>query len=175
MVLRHEGACGRGCRDQVDPLGSGDRSQRPRWSGDTELLHGEETDVWGDQAYQSKTEIVRQRAPKATDRTTQRCKSKLRVKLEVQQENRIKLKTRSRVEHVFALIKLKFGFTKVRFRGLAKNFNQLLVTCALVNLVTARNHLPCQNRSSTIRVQKTNPRHRLPINPARMRFQTILN
>ena len=45
------------------------------------------------------------------------------------------------VEHVFALIKLKFGFSKVRYRGLAKNLHRLFSTCALVNLVTARKHL----------------------------------
>ena len=50
-------------------------------------------------------------------------------------------KTRSRIEHIFALVKLKFGFVKVRYRGLAKNLNRLMSTCALVNLLTARNHL----------------------------------
>lgn len=55
----------------------------------------------------------------------------------MREQNRIKSKTRSRVEHVFALMKLKFGFTKVRYRGLAKNLNRLLTTCALINLLTA--------------------------------------
>ena len=31
-------------------------------------------------------------------------------------------------------MKLKFGFVKVRYRGLAKNANRLFATCALVNL-----------------------------------------
>jgi IS5 family transposase len=106
-----------------------------------DLLHGNETEVWGDQAYQGQTERILERAPKATDRTNQRCKSKLRVLHEVREENRIKSKTRSRVEHVFALMKLKFGFSKVRYRGLAKNLHRLLATCALINLVTARNRL----------------------------------
>lgn len=35
--------------------------------------------------------------------------------------NRIKSKTRSRVEHVFAVVKRQFGFSKVRYKGLAKN------------------------------------------------------
>jgi len=54
----------------------------------------------------------------------------------VREQNRIQSKTRSRVEHVFALMKLKFGFTRVRYRGLAKNLNRLLTTCALINLLT---------------------------------------
>jgi len=40
---------------------------------------------------------------------------------------------RSKVEHVFGVLKLKFGFVKVRYRGLKKNANRLLATCALVN------------------------------------------
>jgi IS5 family transposase len=42
------------------------------------------------------------------------------------------------VEHVFGVLKLKFGFVKVRYRGLAKNANRLFATCALVNLYLAR-------------------------------------
>ena len=50
----------------------------------------------------------------------------------------MKSKIRSRVEHVFGVLKLKFGFVKVRYRGLAKNANRLFATCALVNLFLAR-------------------------------------
>ena len=115
-----------------------------------ELLHGEETEVWGDQAYQGQTEVIRKRAPKAEDRTNRLWRTKLKVYLDRREENRIKSKTRSRVEHIFALMKLKFGFVKVRFRGLAKNLNRLQTTCALINLCTARHHLlavPAQSRA----------------------------
>jgi IS5 family transposase len=105
------------------------------------LLHGQETDVWGDQAYQGHPERIHRRAPNAVDRTNQRCKSKLGVREDVREANRIKSKTRARVEHIFALMKLKFGFSKVRYRGMAKNLQRLLATCALINLVTARNRL----------------------------------
>jgi len=106
-----------------------------------ELLHGEETGVWGDQAYQGQVEVIRQRAPKAIDRINRRWRTKLKTYPEIREQNRVQSKTRSRVEHVFALIKLKFGFSKVRYRGLAKNLNRLLSICALANLVTARKHL----------------------------------
>ena len=115
-----------------------------------ELLHGEETEVWGDQAYQGQGEVLRQRAPKAADRTNRLWRTKLKVYLDRREENRIKSKTRSRVEHIFALMKLKFGFVKVRFRGLAKNLNRLETTCALINLCTARHNLlavPAQSRA----------------------------
>jgi IS5 family transposase len=45
------------------------------------------------------------------------------------------------VEHVFQVIKLKFGFVKVRYRGLKKNAQRLFVTCALVNLFISRQKL----------------------------------
>jgi transposase, IS5 family len=106
-----------------------------------QLLHGHETEVWGDQAYQGHGETIRQRAPLAEDLTSRRWRTKLHVYPEVREENRVKSKTRSRVEHVFALLKLKFGFRKVRYRGLAKNTHRLFATCALLNLFTARAHL----------------------------------
>ena len=103
----------------------------------SQLLHGEETEVYGDQAYQGHTEAIRQRAPKATDKTNRRWRTKLYEYPEIKEENRIKSKTRSRVEHVFAVMKLRFGFTKVRYRGLAKNLHRIETTCALINLYTA--------------------------------------
>jgi IS5 family transposase len=45
------------------------------------------------------------------------------------------------VEHVFQVLKLKFGFVKVRYRGLAKNANRLFATCALANLFMVRKKL----------------------------------
>ena len=53
---------------------------------------------------------------------------------------------RSKVEHVFAVMKLQFGFTKVRYRGLAKNANRLFATCALVNLFMIRKKLLYKDR-----------------------------
>jgi transposase, IS5 family len=39
------------------------------------------------------------------------------------------------------VMQLKFGFVKVRYRGLDKNANRLFVTCALVNLFMVRKQL----------------------------------
>jgi IS5 family transposase len=106
-----------------------------------ELLHGEETAVWGDQAYQGQGKVLAEHAPRAEDLTCRRWRSKLREWPEVREANRIKAKTRARVEHVFGLLKLRFGFAKVRYRGLAKNLNRLQVGFALVNLLTAQKYL----------------------------------
>ena len=106
-----------------------------------ELLHGEETRIWGDGAYQGQTEIIHQHAPRARDCTQRRCRYKDRIDEVERAKNRSKSRVRSRVEHVFGILKLKFGFVKVRYRGLKKNANRLFATCALVNLFVARKKL----------------------------------
>ena len=45
---------------------------------------------------------------------------------------------RSRVEHLFRVIKRQFGYTKVRYKGLAKNAAQVFTLIGLTNLYLAR-------------------------------------
>ena len=106
-----------------------------------ELLHGEETRVWGDQAYRGQGEVIRQCAPLALDFTHRPYRYKNWIDEVERAKNRTKSKVRSKVEHVFGIMKLKFGFTKVRYRGLRKNANHLFATCALVNLYMVRRKL----------------------------------
>ena len=106
-----------------------------------ELLHGEETRVWGDQAYRGQTEVIQQCAPRAQDCTHRRYRYKDHIDEVERAKNRTKSTVRSKVEHVFGVMKLKFGFVKVRYRGLAKNANRLFATCALVNLFLVRKRL----------------------------------
>jgi len=106
-----------------------------------ELLHGEETKVWGDQAYRGQSEVIQQCAPLAQDCTQRRYRYKNQVDEVERAKNRTKSRVRSKVEHVFGVMKLKFGFAKVRYRGLAKNANRLFATCALVNLFMVRKKL----------------------------------
>jgi len=107
-----------------------------------DLLHGEETRVWGDGAYQGQSEVIRACAARAQDYTQRRCRYKGQIVDEVAwAKNRTKSKVRAKVEHVFQVMKLKFGFVKVRYRGLKKNAHRLFVTCALVNLFMSRRKL----------------------------------
>ena len=80
-------------------------------------------------------------APRAKDFTNRRYRYRGVVNEIERMKNRTKSKVRAKVEHVFAVIKLKFGFTKVRYRSLAKNGHRLLVTAALANLFMARRSL----------------------------------
>ncbi len=106
-----------------------------------ELLHGEETRVWGDQAYRGQRAVIQECAPQAQDCTHRRYRYKDRIDEVERAKNRTKSKVRSKVEHVFAVMKLQFGWVKVRYRGLAKNANRLFATCALVNLFMVRKKL----------------------------------
>ncbi len=51
---------------------------------------------------------------------------------------RLEARMRARVEHPFRVLKCQFGFTKVRYRRLAKNTAQLQTLIAPVNLSLAR-------------------------------------
>ena len=106
-----------------------------------QLLHGQETRVYGDQAYKGKRAVIRAKAPAARDFTQRRYRFKDRIDEVVRAKNRTKSKIRSRVEHCFGVIKGVFGFTKVRYRGLAKNGSRVFVTAALANLFMARHCL----------------------------------
>ena len=48
---------------------------------------------------------------------------------------------RAKVEHPFRVIKQQFGFSKVRYQGLAKNTAQIVTLFALSNLWMARRRL----------------------------------
>jgi len=103
-----------------------------------DLLHGEETRVWGDSAYAGQGNVIRQHAPKAKDFTNRKgCRSRPLTD-EDRGKNRTKSKVRAKVEHPFLVFKRVFGFSKVRYRGLDKNANRGFVVCGLINLYMAR-------------------------------------
>ncbi len=55
--------------------------------------------------------------------------------------NRLRSATRARGEHAFQVVKHLWGFTKVRYRGLAKNTARLFTAFALANLYLLRRRL----------------------------------
>jgi len=106
-----------------------------------DLLHGDETRVWGDQAYRGQAQVIRECAPQAQDCTHRRYRYKDCIDEAERAKNRTKSTVRSKVEHVFGVMKLKFGFVKLRYRGLKKNATQRFAVCALVNLYLTRKKL----------------------------------
>jgi len=55
--------------------------------------------------------------------------------------NRKMSSIRSRVEHIFRVMKCQFGYRKVRYRGLAKNAAQVFTLIGLTNLYLKRHEL----------------------------------
>ncbi len=110
------------------------------------LLHGEETQAWGDAGYQGADKRpdakggVRWNIAMRPGKRRQLDKTKMPDAMTEQLE-RIKSSIRAKVEHAFRVIKRQFGHVKVRYRGLAKNTAQLHTLFALSNLWMARAHL----------------------------------
>jgi transposase, IS5 family len=105
------------------------------------LLHGRERHVWGDKAYAYRGREIRQAAPHASDQTLFKAQAKYPLNPMQEHLNELRSRVRSRVEHVFSIIKCVFGFDKLRYRGLAKNANHLFTTAALANLFIVRRKL----------------------------------
>jgi len=111
------------------------------------LLHGQERRVYGDSAYMSQQELIHSKAPLAKDFTNERVRQAGQEPNKVKRrKNRNKSKIRARVEHVFGVIKRLWGFSKVRYRGLAKNATRAFTALALANIYLSRRHLMAQVR-----------------------------
>lgn len=109
------------------------------------LLHGDEQVVFADAGYQGAT-----KRPEATgvDWHVAMRPGKRRALDKsspwgdlLEKAEQLKASTRAKVEHPFRVIKCQFGFTKVRYKGLAKNTAQLVTLFALSNLWMARRKL----------------------------------
>ncbi|MFT5562275.1 MAG: IS5 family transposase [Litorivivens sp.] len=86
-----------------------------------DLLHGNETRVWGDSAYSGQKAAIKEVAPNAQDFTNKKGARHRPLSDEDKAKNTTKSKVRAKVEHPFAIIKRRFGFNKVRYKGIHKN------------------------------------------------------
>lgn len=105
------------------------------------LLHGQEREVFGDQAYWSeahrqsaKARGIRYRVNRRGSRSRPLSDHQLFI-------NQVRSKARARGEHAFHVVKRLWGFAKVRYRGLAKNTARLFTAFALANLYLLRRRL----------------------------------
>ena len=107
------------------------------------LLHGSETEVFADAGYRG----IEKRLPVKVNWDTAMRPGKRRMLTHLQSDQigerieQLKASVRSKVEHPFREIKRQFGFTKVRYRGLAKSTAQLHTLFALPNLWMVRCHI----------------------------------
>ena len=109
------------------------------------LLHGEESVVFADAGYQGA--VKRPEATGVAWHVAMR-PGKRRVLNKnspwgslLDKAEKLKASVRAKVEHPFRVVKCQFGFTKVLYKGLAKNTAQLFTLFALSNLWMARRQL----------------------------------
>jgi IS5 family transposase len=106
------------------------------------LLHGKETVVFADAGYQGASQ--REEATGVHWHVAMRPGKRRALDKHspwgslLDKAEQIKASMRAKVEHPFRVIKCQFGFTKVRYKGLAKNTAQLVTLFALSNLWMAR-------------------------------------
>jgi IS5 family transposase len=100
----------------------------------SELVHGLEASLHGDKAYYKESDreayeaaggqyLVNQRGERPPERDAL---------------NRERSRVRARGEHPFLVVKVLWGFTKVRYRGLYKHTVRALAAFALANLYQVR-------------------------------------
>ena len=110
------------------------------------LLHGQETDAFGDAGYQG---VDKRPDANKNVRWHVAMRPGLRRALDkdkpvdalIEQLERTKAGIRAKVEHPFRVLKQQFGYVKVPYRGLKKNTAQIVTLFALGNLWMARHKL----------------------------------
>jgi IS5 family transposase len=115
--------------------GASDFSQLPN------LLHRQEKVLYGDQAYWSQMHRYAAKQCGVRYRVNRRRNPGTQLSNYWRGLNRLRSSTRARGEHAFRIVKQLWGYSKVRYRGLAKNTSRLYSMFALANLYMVRRHL----------------------------------
>ena len=105
------------------------------------LLHGQESELYGDQAYWSGFDRDCARASGVRYRVNRRAAPGKALTEREKQRNRLCSIRRAKGEHAFGVVKHLWGFTKVRYRGIAKNLSRAHVAFGLSNLYRLRGAL----------------------------------
>jgi transposase, IS5 family len=105
------------------------------------LLREDDRAVFGDAAYANNHYKRAARRAGVYWGVALKARPKSRLGASQKQRNRKHAAIRSRVEHLFRIIKCQFGYTKVRYKGLAKNAAQVFTLIGLTNLYLRRHAL----------------------------------
>jgi IS5 family transposase len=106
-----------------------------------DLLHGQEDELYGDQAYWSEDHRQRCRHAGIRYRVNRRAKPGKKLTGHQKAINRSRSRARAAGEFAFHVVKRLWGFAKVRYRGLYKNTVRAFAAFALANLYLARRGL----------------------------------
>jgi transposase, IS5 family len=106
------------------------------------LKHGNEQAIFGDAAYH-RDEDKREARAKGIYYAVNMGRKRNQRKLSSGQKrkNRVHSSIRAKVEHPFRVMKVLWGHTKLRYKGLKKNASQFRLLCGLSNLFFARKAL----------------------------------
>ncbi len=104
------------------------------------LLHGQEREIFGDQAYWKEADR-RAFAARGVRYRINRRPTRIPLSQRWRMINRVRSRTRACGEHAFGVVKHLWGFRKVRYRGLAKNLARAQTMFALANLYRLRREL----------------------------------
>ena len=100
-----------------------------------ELIQGDEQAVYADKAYEHKARRKRLKAQGIKDRIMHRSHKNQRALPHWQQRRNALIRPiRRKVERVFGTLKRSYGYTRMRYCGLARNTTQLLLLCVALNL-----------------------------------------
>lgn len=109
-----------------------------------QLLHGKEEVIYADAGYTGADKRIERKNLQwqiAVRPSTIEKMPEGRQKRAARKAETAKASIRAFVEHPFRVIKRQFGYTKVRFKGLAKNTAQIVTLFALSNLWMVRKQL----------------------------------
>lgn len=112
----------------------------------SQLLHGEEKEVYGDSGYigaeKRKDAVIRNKSGKKIKYKINRKPSQIKKlstsgQYYAKKTEHKKSSVRSKVEHVFGVVKRQLGYRRTRYRGLKKQTSKLNIMFALANLILA--------------------------------------
>ena len=112
----------------------------------SELLTGDEEEVYGDSGYLGAEKrpgaLKKNKAGKSVHykinrRPSQSKNNSARSQAQIKRREHEKSSVRTKVEHVFAVVKLQLRFRKTRYRGLQKQIAKMNIMFALANLIVA--------------------------------------
>ena len=106
-----------------------------------ELLHGDEKALWGDSAYQSKERQQMAEDSGIAWHVNVKASRHRALTEKERQQNRERSRARAIVEHPYRIVKVLWGHTKVRYKGLLKNALQFFTLFALANVYHVRRQL----------------------------------
>ncbi len=105
------------------------------------LLHGEERSVFGDKAYSSDIDKNKARDADVFWGVLDKGKRNHPLSIKQKKRNRTFSSVRSKVEHIFQIIKHLWNYRKTRYKGIKKNASQLVMLLTLANLFKVRKKL----------------------------------